>query len=106
MADNETIDNRLYEIAQSCATIKQFQQDMHNRLFVDGGGLLPNLYKAHLELEKKTDAKADTVTVTGLASDVTKLKERGIWQQGYAAGLGCAAAFGLKWLGSKVGLHF
>lgn len=99
------VEQTLLDIATNMAALKKGQDDMHARLFVDGGGILPGLYKKVSDVEVEVGKKADTVTVTGIQTQVTALDKKGIWQQGYAAGAGCVLAFGIKWAAAKIGLH-
>ncbi len=106
MPDQETLDNRVYDLAKTCAAILQGQQDLHNRLFVDGGGALPLLYKKIEEVDAKVDTKADVGAVADLSARITKLKEKSIWQHGLVAGYGGAGAALvalLKLLAAKLG---
>jgi hypothetical protein len=113
--DNQTLDQRVYDMAQVLSAIKQQGDDLHSRLFVDGGGILPVMFSKVTTLEQELAKKASAQVVVDLstvvatkadAKDLSALREKRAYHIGYAAGAGSVATLALKYLASKVGIHF
>lgn len=92
MADNETLDDRVYELMQVCTAIKKGQDVMHARLFVEGGGVIPNMQAAIID---KADAK-----------EFATFKDKALYRAGFASGATTVGLFIVKWGASQLGLHW